>query len=279
MIRRILIPLDISSHTTAALEWGIFVAHRTDATLTGMTVLDVPFSPRSSEDIPVDEGFLPDQLDEELREHAIGYARSVVQTFKSECELNGVAYEINEDHIYHSEQVIQESIYYDMVVMGLRTYYQFDNDDDQGDSLENFLDNSVTLTIGVPDHFTPPTGPFRVVICFDGSLQSARALQRFSRMFDLAEYRITVLISHDEERIARYHLKRVEAYLRAHGYQWIKSEWTTENIIEALRDKYLPSADMVVLGSHSRKGWFNFHLGSLSRYLIREENKLLVLGL
>jgi len=278
MIRRILIPLDISPHTTAAIEYGCFVARQTSAEITGMAVLDIPHSKPSGSRSQLTGAFTPDQVDEDLREQVQGYIRSVCDNFKLECEQNGVNYSIDEEHAFVSDQIVSESIYHDLVVTGLRTHYHFETEGDVGELLEELLDHSVTMTVAVPDYFVAPVVRMRVLICFDGSLQSARALQRFSRLAEMAEYDITLLMATEVKRVADYHLTRAEAYLRAHGLGNITVVWTEEDIKDALISNYLPGADMVVLGSHSKKGFFDFRLGSLSRYLIRQENKLLVLG-
>lgn len=278
MIRRILIPLDLSSHTTAAIEYGCFIARQTSAGITGMAVLDVPFSKSPGKESRLTGGFTPDQVDDDLREQVQGYIRTVTDSFRVECEQNGVDCSVDDQHAFVSEQIVKESIYHDLVVTGLHTHYHFDETADVGEMLEELLDHSVTMTVAVPDHFVPPVVKMRVLICFDGSLQSARALQRFSRLAEMAEYDITLLMATEIKSVADYHLSRAEAYLRRHGLDNITVVWTDDDIKEALKSNYLPGADMVVLGSHSKRGFFDFRLGSLSRYLIRQENKLLVLG-
>ena len=45
-----------------------------------------------------------------------------------------------------------------------------------------------------------------------------------------------------------------------------------------MEEKYLPWADLVVLGVHSKKGLLDFMLGSLSRHLIKVGEKPLLFG-
>ena len=58
----------------------------------------------------------------------------------------------------------------------------------------------------------------------------------------------------------------------------VKKECITQDIIEAMDQKYLDWAHLVVVGAHSKKGLFDFMLGSLSKFLISEAKKPVLIG-
>ncbi len=117
-----------------------------------------------------------------------------------------------------------------------------------------------------------------MLIAFDGSLPSARALQRFAQLAVPDTTEVTLLMSDPKREAAGYYLDQAEAYLNTHSIHDVKKEWTSQNIIKAMEEQYLDSATIVVVGAHSKKGLYDFMVGSLTKYLIKVAKKPMIIG-
>ncbi len=278
MLRRILIPLDPSPFSQAALSWGIYAAKITGAELTGLAVLDLPGIEKSIGSVPLGGIHYAQHLVEKKEKKALEHIEALLKSFKERCKSEGVPYRLAKRQGNPSDQIIKDSMYYDLVVLGLQTCFHYDCESAQGKSVAEVLDHSVTPILAVPDHFEIPKDRVNVLVTFDASLQSARAVHRFAQLVRTAEFNITIIMSHQDMEYANDCLDQTEDFLRAHNFKNIKKVWTPQNIIEEIRNNHLEETNMVVLGAHSKKGLVDFMVGSLSRALMREENKYLLIG-
>ncbi len=163
----------------------------------------------------------------------------------------------------------------------MRTFFQFETKDSPGNSLDEILDETITPIYAVPEKLIIPQIPqekIKVLIAFDGSYPAARALQRFAQLAPPQIFEVLVLTSHEEKEKAFYLLEQAETYLRCHQFQHIQKKWVTEHIIDAIKDTYLDWAHVVVVGVHSKKGMFNFMVGSLTKFLIKMARKPLLIA-
>ena len=55
-------------------------------------------------------------------------------------------------------------------------------------------------------------------------------------------------------------------------------KWTSKDIIQAMEEQYLDWATIVAVGAHSKKPLYDFAVGSLTKYLIKEAKKPLLIG-
>ena len=281
MIKRILIPLDPSPYTETATKIGCAVARQQGAELTGLVVLDIPGIEKSIGMVPLGGLYYAERLEKQKEREARDRIQSLLSRFKETCEKAGVAHREAELQGSPSERILGESMFYDAVIVGLRTFYQFETSDSPGDSLEEILDHAITPVYGVPERFSLPVVPeekIKVLIPFDGSLPSARALHRFAQLAVPDAMEVVLLMSDPDREKADSYLDRAEAYLKAHAVSDVKKEWTSQEIIQAVDDHYLDWATMVVVGAHAKAGLFDFMVGSLTRYLIEKAEKPVLIG-
>ncbi len=279
MLRRILIPFDPSPCAAAALEYGCLLAKRQDAEITAVVVLDLPGIEKSIGPTPLGGIYYAEQLERAKEKRAHEHIQTLLGRFRDTCQRAGVAHRDAELQGSPSEQIINNSVFYDLVVMGICTHFHFETENAPGNSIEKMLSHAVTPVLTVPANFIPRT-KMNVLIAFDGSLPSARAMQGFVRSFNASaiETDITLLMSGIDETVARFHLDSACAYLNAHNFCNVRVDRTEQDIIEIMDEKYLPWADLIVLGVHSKKGLLDFMIGSLSRHLIKNGTKPLLFG-
>jgi nucleotide-binding universal stress UspA family protein len=220
------------------------------AELTGLVILDIPGIEKSIGPVPVG---------------GLHYAEKIEKTKRMEA----------------ADRIIQESIFYDAILIGMRTFFHFETQDSPGDSLEKILDETITPVYAVPEKLNLPDVPgekIKVLIAFDGSLPSARALQRFAQLAPVDIFEVCLLISEQDEEKANYYLNEAEAYLKCHNVNNIQKERIRDNIKEALDQKYLDWAHVIVVGAHSKAGLFKFMVGSLTQHLIKFQKSRFLSG-
>jgi nucleotide-binding universal stress UspA family protein len=281
VIKRILLPLDPSPYSKSALNLACIIAKIYDAEITGLVILDIPGIMDSIGPVPLGGLHFAEKLENEKKEEAKERIELLLKSFEDKCSAEGVRYKVAERQGSPSEKIIEESIYYDLVFAGLRTYYNFETSDNYGEPLDKFLKEAVTPVYGIPEKVpfsTLPDRKIKILIAFDGSPLAARALQRFTQLIEPDLYEITLLNASDEEEEGRQLLAMVSEYLASHNITNVKKEWVQGDVLDIIKSKYYDSMDGFVVGAHARKGVFDFLVGSLTKFLVRKAEKPVFIG-
>ncbi len=281
MIKRILVPLDPSPFTESVIEFAIAMAKRHGSELTGLVILDLPGIEKSIGAVPLGGSYYADQLEKAKKEEAKERIDKLIEKFTGICSLAGVKYNAANRQGSPSEWIIKESIFYDLIVIGLRTYFHFETQDKHGDSLEKIMQSSITPLYAVPEELNLPDinlHKLKALIAFDGSLPAAKALQRFAHLAIPELSPVVLLNSSEDKELAEYYLNEAESYLLSHNFTDITKDWTNENIIDYINKKYMDEVHAFVVGAHSKKGMFDFTIGSLTKHLIKVANKPVLIG-
>jgi nucleotide-binding universal stress UspA family protein len=275
MIKRILLPLDPSDYTKVATEYACKIAKDQGAVVNGMVIIDIPGIEKSIGPIPAGASEYAKLIKSDRIQEMKERMEKLISDFRDKCEKEGIEYVKTEIEGSPSGQISNHAIFYDLVIMGLRTYYSFDAEEEGGDSLDEVLDQSITPVLAVPDKFEPVKN---ILIPFDGSFPAAKALQRFSHFAVSRNYRYRIVYSGDDKRLGEYYLDQAKAYLRTYGIDDVELVRTSESIIDTVLTKEKDWADMVVLGGHSKSFLKEFFVGSLTKKLIKDGSKPLFIG-
>ncbi len=276
MIKRILLPLDDSQYADNAIELGSIIARKLDAELTGLVILDLPGIERSIGPVPMGAIHYAEKIEKLKIREAEDHIDELLARFEEKCIHNKVRFRKEETQGSPVERIIHESFFYDAIIMGMKTYYQFGTKAKHGESVEKVLNHMVTPVYTVPielDLASLNKEKFNVLIAYDGSHPASRGLHRFAQLEMNDFFNITVLFLHDVEKEAKYLLDQVEAFLSCHGYKNVEMIWTEEDIIESIDSKYIEKTDFIIAGTHSKSNLFDFRLGSLAKHLLKTEKK------
>ena len=277
MVKRILLPLDASPYSEAATEYAIQIAKRAKAQVDGMVVLDIPGIEKSIGPVAMGALYWADKLEKKKAEEAHEHVNALLEKFKKRCKEEGVKGNEAEYQGSPSELIVEQSIYYDIVVMGLRTYYKFGSDDEPGDTLDKVLGNTITPVLAVPDNYKSLEGA-NILISFDGSLPAARALQHFAYFASSVNFNIKIINSSDDKNTGDAILQHAKSYLKTYIGKDVETIWTPGKIINVVNEEYLDWADLFVVGVHSKSGFLDFIVGSLTKDLIEYGKKLVFIG-
>lgn len=282
MLKRILVPLDSTPFTEAALSWACSAAKTHDAEVTGMVVLDIPGIEKSVGPVPLGGFYYAEQLEKTRARKAQEHIDMLLHRFDKTCSERGVRHRAMEHQGSPHEEIIRESLFYDALVMGLRSCFCFGEEERDWDPLDQLMDHSVTPVYGIPERPVIPDlsrEKMGVVVAFDGSLPAARALQRFGQFAVPGHTKVTLLSSEDDRERGRFLLDRAAQYLAARGITEVEQEVTSQGIKDSIEERFMgPEVHLIVVGAHSKKGLLDFMVGSLSRHLIQAAKKPLLIG-
>lgn len=270
MLKRLLVPLDPSPFSTSAVKHACELAADHDAEVTGLIVIDVPGIHQSVTPISPGSAHIAERAELRMEAEAHETLSDVLEEFAEQCDEAGVAHRSVEGAGDPVEIIGRESAFYDLLVIGLRTHFSFKTSKDPGKTLSKLIGSLATPILAVPESYTPFGDTLESVIAFNGSAPSIRSMRQFSQNFKGKNLDIVILTSTDEMDEAREIAERAEEYLRTYGFDRIRLEWTPEDIIDAIDDQYIGSAEVIVSGMHSKKGLFDFHVGSLPEHLVAE---------
>jgi nucleotide-binding universal stress UspA family protein len=270
MLSRILLPLDPSPYSDSAFKYAVGLAKAHDAEITGLMILDAPEIERTIG--PVTPGAVEYARKAERRREALAHEhiQKGLAAFATACEASGVRHGEVEVQGAPAEMIIGESVFFDVVLMGIETHFNFETSDEPAHTLEAIAGRMMPPVITVPLKEYSPDATKRVTIGFGGSTTAARSIRQFVALGLFKNAEITVLCSNPDIEVANELMGAVSRYLSAHGYDQIEHAWTPGPVIEAMREQYLEDADLIVLGSHAKHGILSFLYGHVTKFVLNE---------
>ncbi len=270
MLRSILIGLDGSSYSDAAVELGLYWAKKCDAMLVGIGVIDEPEITRP-ESIPLGASGFKSKMDDARLADARRQVELFLDRFAGRCTEAGVAYKLQEDVGHPWERILQEAQRYDLILLGKKTYFNFEVSHQPDQALTKILKNSPRPVVISPER-AQITGP--VLIAYDGSLQAARTLQAFQWLLPSADDEVHV-VSVDADPIeAARQADRAVNFLGLHGIQAhphaiAAAASPASHILEHVQRL---GAGLLVMGAYGKPALHEFFFGSVTKTLLKEQS-------
>lgn len=275
MLKSILLGLDGSTSSTAAMELGIRWATRADALLVGLGIIDEPTICRA-EPLPLGASGFKKERDEARLADARRRVEQSLSQFALRCAEVQVACKVLESVGLPWEQIVLEAQRFDLILLGQESHFQFETQEHVDQTLHQVLKHSPRPVVMAPKSVAPE-GP--VVVAYDGSLQASRALHAFVAAglpCQSAVHVVSVAADHIEaarraDRSAeflRFHDLTVEVHAVATGAPAAK---VLQGEVRRL------NAGLVVMGAYGQPTLREFFFGSMTRTLLRESATPLLL--
>lgn len=258
MIKSILVGLDASEYSNAAVELGCRWSKQFNCLLVGLGIIDASSS----------GGALPPLLPqaraayEDLVVDTRRRIEQQLEQFSLRANEVRIASKVLEDAGYPADQICLEAQRYDLIMLGQQTFFHPGLEGRSCDTLEKVLRSAPRPIVVVPKTLGDGSG---VLIGYDGSLQSARTLQMFVEL-GLAALGQVHVVSIDPENsapAARVADRAVE-YLRlhdvaatAHGVVSLESPGSVL-VHEAARH----GVSLLVMGAYGQSRFKELLLGS-----------------
>lgn len=269
MLRSILVGLDGSNYSTAAVEFGIRLAQKFNALLVGLGVIDEP-TICQSEPVPLGASSFKKHRDEALLADARQTVEQFLERFALQCAEKEVACKLLEDVGLPSEQILLEAQRYDLILLGKQTYYHFETQGHADDTLTRVLKNSPRPVVTVPEQLGSGGA---IVVAYDGSLQAARTLQAFQALrLDLSQ-EVHVVAVHADHGEAVRHADRAIDFLGFHEIRAQRHAVATSSSPAAaiIEEVHRLGAGLLVMGAYGQPALREFFFGSVTLTILKEK--------
>jgi nucleotide-binding universal stress UspA family protein len=258
MLKSILVGLDASEYSNAAIELGYRWASQFNCLLVGLGVIDAGSA----------GGALPPLLPQAraaYEELVVDTRRRIehqIEQFSLRASQARIASKVLEDAGYPADQICLEAQRYDLVMLGQQTFFHPGLEGRSCDTLQKVLRSAPRPVVVVPRTLGEGSG---VLVGYDGGLQAARTLQMFVSLGLGAIGPVHVVAVDPESSLtASRAADRAVEYLRLHGIaanaHGIESVEAPGSVLvhEATRH----GVSLLVMGAHGQPTFKELLLGS-----------------
>lgn len=278
-MKRILIALDPDPDTHVATEYGIALAKKYSATVTGLAVVD------TSSIYPTGIIGEPDfthharNLWEELTDESRKIAKNLLTGFEKRVQKANVPFTSIKNEGASYERIIEGMKYHDLLIIGRDSHFFYNEPKRDTKTLAQVVKNGLCPTLVVTEQFKKLK---RVLVAFDGSGPSARSMKSFAQFLAAPEMEIDLLTVQTKankdsaEEINGY----AKAYFHDQGVTSVQSHIVKhDSPAEAiLIHQSEISADCTVLGAHAVSAIKRLAFGSTTHELITSTDSPLFLS-
>lgn len=269
ILKSILVSIDRSSDGTTAMELALGWARRYEAELVGVGIID-EYSIEVAQEYLYKEGLIASVNPPLIARIQLGYDR-VLKQYAARCTEAGVSCTTPAVTGLSPEQALFEAQRHALIVMDRLRILIPGFEGRQAQDLGRILKNRLRPIVLVPPNGSGG-GRAKVVVAYDGSLQSARALYAatFSVLETDAKAQI-VSVATDRAEAVRVADQAI-AFLRLHQVDTaphpIESTGPPAEVLLEQVDRI--GAGLVVMGAYGEPVLREFFLGSVSRSLLQE---------
>lgn len=269
MIKSILIPTDGSDNSKVALEYGIYLALKFKAKITGLNVIDIralegPFF----SDISGSLGFAPYQnylpkFQEILEERG----NLILENFKNDCEKKNVDPKTKILTGIIPNIIAEEGKKVDLIIIAHRGEHAQWSSGLLGSTTESVVRKSPRPVLITPQQFKPVV---KVLLAYDGSSESNKALKLACELALSMQVKLTVvIIINNEERgreLSNEAKEFIEPYNLDAEIQWLQGE-ASEEILKYAENN---SFDLIVMGAFGHSRLRELVIGGTTAHIVRK---------
>ena len=275
--QRILVPLDPSDHSKAALQRACEMASRLNGEITGLTVLD-------SEGI-MDSVALPFATDllDFPRPNAVSKFQDAAEKlnqvgkhFTATCVEQKVKAHLRSLKGSPAHGILDLIRFHDLGVMGLQSHFHFETETSPGDTLKQVLAQTAVPILRTTAFDTDPLR--RAFVAYDGSPASTRALHAFARFQQGYAPEVRIITQNHDDKTGGHLLDEAQKFLQFHGITDVTTELVHGSLIDALEQDHLEWADWIIAGTRSKPLIQRILIGSFAKFLLDRAHRVLLLA-
>jgi nucleotide-binding universal stress UspA family protein len=267
MLRGILVGLDGSTFSDAALALALRWAKIAKAVVAGQTVIERPGVNTTA--IPAGSGFFKLAGDDRKLAEAKAAADLLLDKFQARCAESGVVGKPCQEIGDPAWAILAQAQRYDLIVLGLETYFRAMPGGGPCDTLDKVVHSPPRPVVAAPSTLGDGN---TAVIGFDGSLQAARTLAAYVASGLAEAYEnLVVTIDADFEEATRVAERAVD-YLGLHGLR-VKPRPVETRLDPAsilLDHANQMKAGLVVMGAFGHSPLREFFFGSTTRGVLKD---------
>jgi nucleotide-binding universal stress UspA family protein len=264
MLKQILIGVNGSEFSSAAMEVAVELAGRYGTRLTGLGIVDEPRL-TAPQPVPLGATAFKQERDAAAVEAEHLKIEQSLAAFGQFCQQSGVNGRVEKQIGDPATILAYEAQRYDLVVVGKR-HVPSEEFEQPSKTLERLLKYSPRPVLCVP---AGHVGRLPALVAYDGSLQAAKALQAFAAT-GLAADRDVYVAAFGEQAQANAELAR--DFLGGHGLSpQLAVEASQASVAQRLLEMSRQiEAGMIVLGCYGQPRMREFLFGSVTKRILAE---------
>lgn len=249
MMKRILVGLAGTTYTPVAIERAVALAKAHDAEVTGVTILDANRI-RSLGGTVLPPWEDADAIRKQRRVVTEDHIAQSIRDFEAACATTGVKHSVVEENGDPFSRLVDLARYHDLMVFGVRSVFEWDfHAGDPESLLIRLVAAGVRPLIAESEKFRPIS---RVLIAYNGSMESAKAMKRFVQMRLWPGASLKIVTFHPSDDKAYELMRAAEDYCRSHGHSVCHQSNPGDPKVLLLAAATLWQADMIVMGNSAR---------------------------
>ena len=268
MIKNVLVPLDGSEHSKAALDYAIWITKKFDGTLFGQHIIDsISLEGTFFHDISGSLGFEP-YLDfsSKMREILDERGKIILDEFASRCEKQGVRYTTFLDMGLIANEICERAKLADLVVIGHRGVNEEFSTGLLGTTAESITRKCPRPIFVSTKQFSAVENP---LLAYDGSQRASSAMESAAEFCATLRLPLTVLTIAKEDAVAHTNLQHARSYLSSYPiearYESARG-YPEQKIVEQLVNH---RHDLLFIGAYGHRRIIEMVLGSTTEYVLR----------
>ncbi len=268
MIKNILVALDGSEHSRAAVEYALWLAEKFSGTVFGQHVIDtVSIEGTFFQDISGSLGFEP-YLDfsVKMREVLEERGKAILEEFRQRCKERGIRCETFLDLGIIPNEICERSKVADLVTVGHRGVNEEFSTGLLGGTTESVTRKSPKPVFVSTRKFKEVEHP---LLAYDGSQRASSAMESAAEFCARLKLPLTVLYIPKEEASGEKVLHEARSYLSSYGIE-VRYElgkgYPERKIIEVLVNS---NYDLLFIGAYGHRRIIEMVLGSTTEYVLR----------
>ena len=268
MIKNILVPLDGSEHSKAALDYAIWITEKFNGTLFGQHIIDtISIEGTFFHDISGSLGFEP-YLDfsSKMREILEERGKTILEDFAARCEKEGIRYTAHLDMGLIANEICERSKVSDLVVLGHRGVNEEFSTGLLGTTAETITRKCPRPVFVSTRQFKPVESP---LLAYDGSQRASSAMESAAEFCTVLHLPLTVLTVSRDESVIRANLQQARGYLGSYPIDVTYETaggYPEQKIVEQLVSR---NHDLLFIGAYGHRRIIEMVLGSTTEYVMR----------
>jgi nucleotide-binding universal stress UspA family protein len=265
-MKRLLVALDNTPASEAALAVSLSLAGRFRAGLTGISILDIAHL-TAPEPVPLGASYYKLRADLARLQRAHEQAVKFRDQFLARCLASGVSGRAAMLEGSPANEVRTAAAVHDMIVIGRDTDFHNEPSGGLAKTVEHILKGNPRPLMITPEKAKTPSS---ILIAYDGSIPAARALQIFTLLGLAKDCELSVVSVHADASVAERMVRDANEYLSLYGYESEKlAIESSADPAEVVTDRVSQiGADVLVMGAYGHRGWREALLGSCTKRLL-----------
>lgn len=270
MIKRILVGVSGTPALEAKINYTIDLAWRHKASVDLIDIVDVDRLGQVGP-VPIGGGHFYERMVKRRVAESHEISDKAVTMFKERCE--GAEIDVNVIHREGDPIVLLAALwrYVDLCVLDARGWFDHKVLPDPETAMGQLVASGVRPILAIPEETTE--GVARVVIAYNGALESAKAMKQFLQLGPYPEAEVQIVLTGDpkSEENAGDLLEDAQRYVEAHGYRCTTEHLEGHDRAASILDHCTANGvDMIVMGGSFHRVLLSKRFGRMTLALLKE---------